>query len=151
MDEDIVIHPTPVKIVNGMSDYTELWARSFPPQPLDKPPFDLGITFVKGDPYYVFERWQLRRFEDGMTIQNVGNGLWACAKDGEVVMTSDFDAGNCKWYYHGSKGSSFRTIRKANEDLVWTMKHPKRQFSIVLMPSDLSDIQKFCFDIPDGD
>ncbi|EKM77885.1 hypothetical protein AGABI1DRAFT_129680 [Agaricus bisporus var. burnettii JB137-S8] len=149
MDQDI-INPEPwtyVKIVNRSSDNSELWGRSFPPEPLDKPPFLMGITFVKPGPYYVFERWDVKKYQDGITIQNFGNGLWACAKNGEVVMSNYFDESDCKWHFDGDKGSSFKRIKVPNQDLVWTLKHPKRQFSTVLRPADGSDIQDFCFEV----
>ncbi|XP_006458863.1 hypothetical protein AGABI2DRAFT_191008 [Agaricus bisporus var. bisporus H97] len=150
MDEDKVDaapHPWDyVRIVNGPSGTTELWGRSFPPEPLDKPPFLMGITFVKPGPYYVFERWDVKKYQDGITIQNLGNGLWASAnvQDREVVMSNHFDD-KCKWHFDGPKGSSYKRIKVPDHDLVWTVKYPKRQFASVLRPADGSDIQNFSF------
>ncbi|KAF7773108.1 hypothetical protein Agabi119p4_5275 [Agaricus bisporus var. burnettii] len=146
MAESVHTSELPVRIVTGPKD-SEVWAWSFLPKEHDKPPFFNNIYF-ENNPAGVFDRWQVKRFEDGFTFLNEGNGLWACAKDGEVFTSNEFNASHCKWLFESTGRGIIYNIKVPNQDLVWTMKRrdPDQKYpTLFLAPADGNPNQEFYF------
>ncbi|KAF7773110.1 hypothetical protein Agabi119p4_5277 [Agaricus bisporus var. burnettii] len=131
-----------VKIVNEKG--FKPWAKSFPPSG-SRPPFFMGISFDNSFAS-IYQRWEIKPFEEGYTIQNKGNGFWAYSKDGEAFTSNVFDPSHCKWYIE-SAGEGIYKIQVPAQDLVWTVKsrEPDYPLSVYLAPADGNDNQNFSF------